>query len=175
MSNKLPQRIDPFRAAEQGRILSGLIPMRHLPRLLEAIAEPGAEDLLAEFRFMRDEARRSFVELICRVTLRLRCERCLGAVHHELDLRQRLALLDRQASGVEQNDDALIVNENGLVLRELLEDELLLALPLIPRHESLASCDQGNVTWINKPETGKQSAVKKESDNPFKILRTLKD
>lgn len=171
MSGKLPQRIDPFRAAEQGRVLKGEIPVRQLTRLLDVVAEPG-QDLPVEFRFVKDDGGQSFVEVACHAVLVLRCERCLGNVDFTLDLHHRLALIDEQSEKAQNGVDAVAVDDEGLFLREMLEDEILLSLPLIPRHASLDACDQDKIAWIKSPEN---SESPERAANPFEILKKLKD
>lgn len=173
MSGKLPQRIDPFRAAEQGRILKGEVPVRQLPRLLEAVVEPG-KDLCVEFRFKQDAGGRSFVELACQSVLILRCERCLGNIEFGLDLHHHLTLIDAKSEQEPQIDDVVIVEEEGLFLRNVLEDEILLDLPLIPRHSNVEACDQAMNVWIKSP-VDPETPSQEMAPNPFEILRTLKD
>lgn len=173
MSDKLPQRIDPIRAAEQGLVLRGRVPVRQLPRLFEVVVAEG-DPIEVEFRFERDIDRRPFVALDCRAELLLRCERCLGEVRFELDQRQRLELIDGSVGTVEPGPESLVVGEDGLYLRDLLEDEVLLALPLIPRHGSREACDQENLVWLAGPEVDEKPKPE-QAANPFDVLRTLKD
>jgi len=69
--------------------------------------------------------------------LKLRCQRCMGALDHEVDADILLAL----ASGADEERqlperfDPLLVSDKPIRLRDLVEDELLLALPQIPMHE----------------------------------------
>lgn len=174
MSDKLPQRIDPFRAAEQGLELRGRVPIGQMPRLLAATVSAADDGIEVGFRFVRDEAQRPFVELDCRAILTLRCERCLGRVDFTLELRQRLALVGASPGLDEMDEDTLSVDEDGLFLRDLLEDEILLGLPLIPRHTALTECDQENIAWLARSEFD-ETPTPKRAANPFDVLRTLKD
>src|SRR5213076_524580 len=72
-------------------------------------------------------------------TLSLRCQRCLGALAHEVRAKQLLVLassqeeIDAEPATVDQPDRVLAGKE--MPVRDLVEDELILALPYAPRHE----------------------------------------
>ncbi len=78
-------------------------------------------------------------------TLRLRCQRCLGEVTWQVDAPIALALVraasesDRlglvQVHGVADHLDPLSVGDEPISPLDLIEDELLLALPQVPRHQ----------------------------------------
>ena len=60
------------------------------------------------------------------------------------------------------------LDENGEVnLRELVEDELLLAIPLIPRHELEDCQSDSDSVWGELPE-------ELDKPNPFDVLKKLK-
>ena len=64
--------------------------------------------------------------------------------------------------------DAIELDENGEVnLRELVEDELLLAIPLIPRHQLEDCSAPADSVWGELPE-------ELEKPNPFDVLKQLK-
>ena len=71
-------------------------------------------------------------------TLQLRCQRCLGPLSHEVDTDEILVLAASQA---EIDADPLtvdmpsrVVAGKEMAVRDLVEDELILALPYAPRH-----------------------------------------
>lgn len=95
--------------------------------------------------------------------LYLRCQRCLEAVPFELDVDSLLELV-REEGELSQEDleddgkDYLPISES-LDVVELVEDEILLALPLIPRHE------------VCGLPTGGQAG---EQQSPFALLAGLR-
>jgi uncharacterized protein len=100
--------------------------------------------------------------------VKLKCQRCLQPLEHEIDSASVLALAQDEASADEMEalladeDVEVIVGSHSLALRQVVEDEALLALPLSPRHE--ACQDQGAL-----------SALKEEKkDSPFSVLKNLK-
>jgi uncharacterized protein len=146
-----------------------------LPRLREALmgealdAAAGAD---FEVAFRRDEGGRGVVLGRVRATLPLQCQRCLGVVEHGVDAAMHLMLLQ----GPDLNADlpepyeALPVIDGWVAPADLIEDELLLALPQIPMH-SVGACraaepDQGRQAVSTGAEPGRR--------NPFAVLAGLK-
>lgn len=103
--------------------------------------------------------------------LMLPCQRCLEALSIDVSGEYRTAILYRSAD-VSRIDDAeyLLVDELGedtrkLPIRELLEDELMLALPLSPRHDD---CQ------MLADSVGELAEEDEVQDNPFAALAALK-
>jgi len=80
------------------------------------------------------------------------CQRCLHTVDVPLCVDREFRFVADEATAEAQDGDCeedLLVLSREFNLRELIEDELLLALPLVPRHEQcptklpLESCDAG--------------------------------
>ena len=101
-------------------------------------------------------------------TLTLRCQRCLGALCHQVDTSALLALV----SGIDEERllpagfDPLPVGEESIRPRDLIEDELLLALPQIPMHAPHACA-----TGIPDVESAISRAARA---SPFGALAELK-
>ena len=101
--------------------------------------------------------------------LPLSCQRCLSPLCHDVTGSYRTALLsdERELSSVGDDDYLLILElgaDNRLPIRDLLEDELLLALPLSPRHDD---CQMLTDSVGDAPED-------KPKANPFAVLEALK-
>ncbi|WP_197512918.1 YceD family protein [Acidihalobacter aeolianus] len=151
------------------------MPVDQLHRLCEALADKLGE-IDASFEFERDNAGRAFVVLDCRGAVNLRCERCLGAFRREIALHQRMPLADARFGIKDADEDVVSVGEDGLFMRDLIEDEILLALPLIPRHATIEACDPDAAAWLVKDGNEKSEGLQADSaSGPFGVLRTLKD
>jgi DUF177 domain-containing protein len=139
---QLPPRfplIDGFEFAAAGGSMRGAWPAGAFPRLRDLLHDDaGAVDY--ELRGARDVQGRSCLELRIAGTLRLTCRRCLEAVTVELCedatlwLARTQAEIDAQSLATEGTDS--IVASDAMAVRDLVEDELLLALPYAPRHEN---------------------------------------
>ncbi len=111
-----------------------------------------------------------------RATLRLRCQRCLDEVEVPVDARIELALIrrDEDALDLPGHLDPWLVTEERLDPLDLIEDELLLAVPVIPRHP-LGSCMPGAVERDEAAASaGGGKAGSDTRRRPFEILAALK-
>jgi uncharacterized protein len=74
--------------------------------------------------------------------LPLRCERCMGEVLWPVDAQTTLALVASLAAAelAPAGLEPVLAAEGRVVLRDLVEEELLLALPLVARHERVTDC-----------------------------------
>ena len=70
-------------------------------------------------------------------TLTLVCQRCLEPVSVELGDKVRVALVDAdKAADIPEGYESVVVGNEGIRLVELLEDEILLSIPLSARHDA---------------------------------------
>lgn len=142
MSDDLPDRIDPWRAVARGLRYAGQLPVVAFERLRPLLV---SSDGTVEYglRFGRDANRRALVWLEARARLRLSCQRCLGIVDFPVDARATLALVQGfdEAASLPDEYDPLLLSESKLCPMQLIEDELLLAIPDIPRHAAGACLD----------------------------------
>jgi uncharacterized protein len=117
-----------------------------------------------------DRARK--LRLKYRAELVLRCERCLGPLRERVEGETVLRLVDAELETADEDGDVLPVGAEGVYLKDVLEDELLLTLPLIPRHASVEECEPDAVRWL-QPD-GDEGAIETQTENPFDILKNLK-
>jgi uncharacterized protein len=191
-----PMRLDMAAFAAEAAVLAGHWPGADLGRLAESQSPP-QDGALADVAWQAQGERRPLpagepeVWLAVQATapVWLTCQRCLQplALTLTLDRQLRFVLGESQAEAMDAElEDDVLALPRWLDLRELVEDELLLALPLVPRHdtcpqplpvavgqsEALAGAE-GSGPW---PE-GRSDGVPDEfSDrpNPFAVLRGLK-
>ena len=124
--------------AREGRILEGELALSSLERLHDLLAEVAGAVVfrLEGFKGARGEP---MLHLTASGVLPLACQRCLGRIDFDLDVDNLLELVPEGAdlSQDELEDDTRdflpLVRE--LIVAELVEDEILLALPVAPRHE----------------------------------------
>ncbi len=79
-------------------------------------------------------------DLKVRATVDLRCERCLAPMRRQLESESRLAFVESDEAPAPQEREAIAGDPRRLDLAALVEDELLLSLPLIARHEVSEAC-----------------------------------
>ena len=134
--------IDGFEFAAAGDSLHGRWPAGSFPRLRELLHdETGSVEY--ELRGASDAHGRRRLDLHVAATLRLTCRRCLEPVAVRVDedaslwLARSQAEIDEQPIAVEGPDS--IVGSKEMAVKDLVEDQLLLALPYAPRHEECAA------------------------------------
>ena len=99
------------------------------------------------------------------------CQRCLGMAQIDLQVQRSFRFVRDEATAEAQDDEAeedLLALSKDFNLRELLEDELLMALPLVPMHEV---CPE-EVPMEAKSADFVEGA--EEKTNPFAVLAALR-
>ena len=159
---RLKKITDAFVFAREGRVLEGTLPVKALERLHDLVVETTG---VVDFRLRGYPGSRGEPMLEVQVTgeIPLICQRCLQAIAFSLEVDNRLELVPEGAdlSQDELEDDTRdflpVVRE--LDVAELIEDEILLSLPVAPRHEKCG--------LPGAAEAG-------ELDHPFAVLAGLK-
>jgi uncharacterized protein len=170
---RLPVEVDPFRLAEARRLLEGEIPLTQMKRLLPMLAsDTGAVQVSLEFGIDNMDVVNLTGEV--EANLALICQRCLEPMDWSLQLSLALAFLrpDQDEAGIPGPYEPYVVDALPVRLTDMIEDEIILALPSIPRHE-LAQCPAGEWIQDEKPAAKKTAAVEKQSDNPFSVLADM--
>lgn len=124
--------------AREGRFLEGELAVSSLERLHDLLAEVSGS---ISFRLQGFKSERGELMLHLEVggVIPLACQRCLKAIPFELDVDNLLEIVPEGAdmSQDELEDDTrdFLPLAGELDVAELVEDEILLALPVAPRHE----------------------------------------
>ncbi|MBK5964667.1 hypothetical protein CCR95_11390 [Thiocystis minor] len=139
MPEDLPVHLDPWRAVKNGLSFAGEVALSQFPRLATALlgcVEDRQARAVYQLRFERGRDGRDLVVGRILACLRVPCQRCLGGVEIEVDVPLRLALIrtDQMAGELPEDLDPLLVADEQMDLMALIEDELLLAIPMFPRH-----------------------------------------
>jgi len=166
----LPKDLDLRGLATRGVVIKGTASLEALPRLREAGI--GMDALaVAEFRFSRDEELRYVVQTQVEVSLRLTCQRCLEGMQSHLATGSRMACVwsDAEAAALPSSLEPLIVGEMA-DLNEILEEEILLAVPVSPGHEEDCWTQNGHLL----SEEAAQKAAEPGAGNPFSVLEKLR-
>lgn len=135
------------------------------------MAEPEGE-VCFDLVFGRDAQQRAVVSIHVNATLQLYCQRCMGVVQWPVEADSRLALVagPEEAARLPEGLDPLLLEEPRLALSTLVEDELILAVPVAPLHE-VDDCAV-DLAKVNDP-TGLPSEPAPERENPFAVLAGL--
>lgn len=168
MSTRPPERVDPWRLADRGSVLSGHFALADLVRLSPLLTS--TEGLANyELAFDKDADGRPLITGNVRAALSVTCQRCLMPLRLEIDSRLSLTVVSgpEEAGRLPEDTDSVQLDEQTLSLRELVEDELLLNIPTVPRHDDCAV----ELEWPAEGD-GKQSET--AAVNPFAALAGLR-
>jgi uncharacterized protein len=156
--------IDGFEFASAGATQQGTWPLGSFPRLRDLLASDAGE-VAYEVGGTRDARGRPALRLRVRGTLQLRCQRCLEAMPYAVETDETLVLAATLAEIHAEPADASapdrVVAGREMALLELVEDELILALPYAPRHDSCRAAGAG------------QDEADGDKPSPFAGLRGL--
>lgn len=175
-----PQRLDVAALADRHETIGGDFSLGQLPRLNEPTEPPQDSDEMlrwqarAEYRPVRGGAPQLWLHLAVQATVHRTCQRCLQPVALALSPQRDFlfAPTEEQAEAwdAEYEEADVLVLTKSLNLLELVEDELLLALPIVPRHEV---CPQP----LAVPQAPASQAIppgETQVDHPFAVLAQLK-
>ncbi len=166
MLDRLPEFIDPILYAEQRRETVGRMPIKGLVRLAELL-ENNAGDVAVDFAFEK-KGRIATVHGAIKAELALVCQNCLKRLDWRVDIPVNLGVVSsrEQADRLAEEFDPLWLEEDRLALKDIVEDEILLALPDFPKHQT--QC-------LARGSEPPAADVATRSDNPFSILAQLKN
>lgn len=168
LTDPLPSTLDVRKGASRGATVRGLLKPLDLPRFRELLAgDDGA--IQAQLELSRDEEGRYLVHVTSDASVAVICQRCLQPMPIELHTDSDLAVVwtDEQAAHLPRHLEPVIVAGEECELRELVEDELILALPAFSYHEQ-ADC---NTVLV---DLNSEAVAAPDRPNPFEVLARLK-
>ncbi|MEZ2774235.1 DUF177 domain-containing protein [Acinetobacter pseudolwoffii] len=179
-ANTFPAQIEPFKWAEQGFKWSGQLPLSRFVRIArEAVGSIDDQLINIDCKLSMDAYHRiAWLDGHVETKVPMECQRCLEPVEIELVSSFHLALVDDESliERLDEDADFIVLGESEATtkgdydapatadLLALIEDELLLLVPLSPKHEF---CE-------HKHQPAIEEVVEEKRDNPFDVLAALK-
>ena len=163
----VPETLDAWRQVTARRGFEGRVPLASLRRLASLLDAPEG-DAVFSLDFDRDTLGVAYVEVRVEAQLPLVCQRSLERFLLPVRIDQRMGLLRDEAeeSALPPGYEALLVDPSGEVSpRDLVEDELILAVPVVPVRPD---------TEVVEREWGASGEPDPERPNPFAALAALK-
>jgi uncharacterized protein len=167
MASGSPDRVDCALLADNAVVLERVYALGEMPRLQDLLADARGT-VLARFAFARGDSERAGASVAVEAQPQLICQRCLqgfafaAAGSSEVEFTSDAGM---NASDTRREAYAMV---DGLIsLRELAEEELLLALPIVAACAAPQACGRAP-TWETN-ETGGTSAASR----PFRALQDL--
>ena len=170
MSREYPDWISPGRAAEGKRIFSGTIPIQRMKRLAGLLVDAQGEASF-EAAFKIDIDKRVIIDLTVDAALPLVCQASLEVYDEQVKRHSVLVVIDDDNEQIDLPEDyEPVQTENGrLAVASIVEDELLLGLPQIPRKPGLKKVEYSTGGQALKSEDPSKGVKK----NPFAALQDM--
>ncbi|MCG7533639.1 23S rRNA accumulation protein YceD [Pseudoalteromonas sp. OOF1S-7] len=167
---KIPITIDPCKAAQRRASYDGVIALEELSRLQQVVQDQVGE-IAVTIRCETDQQGLVVVRGSVQAKVTVLCQRCNDELG--LDLEQDFAYspvgFGAESEELPECYDVVELDEEGEInLRQIVEDELILAIPIVPKHTE-ASC-----SFSDKPVSFGDIEEQESKPNPFEILKQLK-
>lgn len=162
----LPATFRPLKLARQQGKLKGYMPLQQLPTLAaDCVGDSG--NLEADLQ-LEMQGRWPVMTGAVKATVKMTCQRCLEAVDVPLSAQMSLGFSQSEEALEELPDnlEPYLLEEEEIPLADVLEQELILAMPIVAYH---AECKPAEYEQPPEPE-----AEVSEKPNPFKVLEQLK-
>lgn len=187
-----PRKLDIGAFIESGEPMAGAVPVVDLPRVAAGLAKDVDLTALPAIEWSaqgRQVAQRVggpqlWLDLTAHGELAWECQRCLHAVTLPLTVERSLRFVKDEAAAAELDadlDDDVLALSRQFDLMALIEDELIMAQPLVPRHET---CPSDVVKLMHSDEevavpgqgvsSDGDAATASGRPNPFAVLASLK-
>jgi uncharacterized metal-binding protein YceD (DUF177 family) len=167
MAPGLPDRVDCVRLAEEAAVLERVFTLADLPRLQDLLAEPSGS-VSVRYAFDRVDGSRAGATIAVEAAPQLLCQRCLMGFAFPVSASSEIEFASSESAAPADSLREIYVMTNGLVsLRELAEEELLLALPVIAACTTPESCGRAPTLEADtadaprRPFAGLQELLKK--------------
>jgi len=170
MQSILPEHLDVIQKAKFGAEIQGTWPVAKLERFSELLLENDG-DLQAELKF-RKLGHLRLIDGNISAELKVTCQRCIQPMDLSLNIDFKLGLIckEAQAEGIPEGYEPYLIEGDSENIPHMLEEELLLAMPLVAMHEHDCS------DYLQQQKQRQQEEVnqqEEERENPFSQLKDL--
>jgi len=168
MNTSLPEIVDVWRMVAGRRIFQGKLPQSSLQRLTGSLAD--AEAFIVYYlEFGKDDFGVAYLNIQAETPLTLICQRSLESFVLPVRVETRLGLIthEQEETALPKGYEPLIIENGQLHLTDVIEDELILALPIVPIDPESEVIDSA---W----NSATSSHHPTQNPNPFAALVQLK-
>jgi uncharacterized protein len=194
-----PHDLDIFEFARSGRQAAGAVRVSQLPRMVNEVpAQAPERDTVftwqaegatqPELQDDGTEGLHPYLRLAVHGSVWLECQRCLAPYEQafDVDATYRLVATEEEAEEFPLDDDEVdvIVGSRHFDLVDLIEEELLLSLPLVPKHDVCPQVHESLVSGVGGTEDAdvaedagpeaRDADGESGKPNPFAALEALK-
>ncbi|CAK9884683.1 MAG: Large ribosomal RNA subunit accumulation protein YceD [Candidatus Erwinia impunctatus] len=167
---KLPLTLDPVRTAQKRLDYEGVYTAAQVTRIAESVVSVGS-DVSCAMSFTIDNQRLAVLRGSAEVDVTLCCQRCGQSFPHHVHVTYCFSPVssEEQAEALPEEYEPVDINEFGEIdLLAVIEDEIILALPVVPVHDS-EHCEVSDADMVFG-----ELPAEAEKPNPFAVLASLK-
>ena len=169
----LPKLYEPYRLADKNVSFEGAVALVSFERFTKLL-ESSEGEISVKLHFFVDEEGNRLLEGNAQGSVKLICQRCLEPMDYDIeaDFNISFAFHEEMARSMTGRFDPVVLSPDKRVsLVELIEDDLLLSLPMFSNHSD-GEC-QVKTVYEDQSEA-EQVSDDQEKSNPFSILANLK-
>ena len=169
----LPVKAEYRKLAQKSASFTKVLAVSSLPRLFDAVL-PTDNKVEVHLEFDQNHKYQVVVTGSLKTEVALACQRCLNPMAVPIETEVKLVIVkEEQVDEVDGTFDAFLVNDEWVDLNEIVQEELLLALPFVSYHDDDV-CNQASLSSSDETvDTQKEMSVSKQ--NPFHVLSSLKE
>ena len=167
MLDRFPEYINPLSLAEKHREYKGELSVLSMQRLSELLIN--SEGWVHFQLLFSKQGKVATITGEIEAEVYLECQNCLGTMVHVVRKTVQLGIINSTDEIKQLSDhfEPLVQSEDKIAFREIVEDEIILSIPDVPRHTEVC-LEQA----LGKTENELEEGIQKES--PFSILKDLK-
>lgn len=168
MQSRLPEKCDLYQLAEKGATVTGTWPIAKMPRLLGMLGSESGEATV-ELNFAKT-GRTRYVKGTVSTEVEIQCQRCMGLMNYPINAEFSLGIIESEAQ-IDKLPEEFepLITEGRHFLPDIIEDEIILAIPIVPTHDS----DCSEFLKEQKIELEANPQVEDEKPNPFAVLKDM--
>ena len=170
LNSTLPIYFDPRKYASHEMSLDGTMPLNQFKELSAALAS-NVGDVSVHLNFKVDD-RRYIATGSLKTQVQIVCQRCMKPAPYdvEIDLAVGFVYDEDHAKALSADFDPVLMVDGEVVLAKMVEEELILALPVVAYHDE-SGCNPVALKYASSTD---EAADDEEKPNPFSILAQLK-
>ena len=168
MADGLPDRVDYLSLAEDAAVLQRVYELGAMPRV-QGLLAAASGSLRATFAFAKTSSGRPGADVTVEADPQLVCQRCLQGFDRPVAGRSSVEFVAAEPEAAAEDREYFVAQHGQVSLRELAEEEFLLALPIAPACDTPLTCGKAP----SYAAGGETPEVAAEMRRPFSDLRDL--
>jgi len=167
--------VNPAQLAASNRVLEGQLPQQELPRFSESLVDTtGVIEFRLGFKKKRDG--KVHISGTANTVATMSCQYCLDPVKLAVNasIAQIVVSSEAEIEELEMQQDVLVVDGETIELAAIIEDDLILNLPMVARHGAEHAEDLDTGICLERLEYEQQDGDLSVRSNPFAVLNELK-